>query len=76
MCSMPFSIIERACKLNLILVEEVYSLTYVETQAGDLSVIYQLTSFNYWWTNFMEKDLFFKGIRPAVNVVALCPVWI
>lgn len=23
----------------------------------------------------MEKDLFFKGIRPAVNVVALYLVW-
>jgi F-type H+/Na+-transporting ATPase subunit alpha len=45
------------------------ALPIVETQAGDLS--------GYIPTNvisitdgqiFMEKDLFFKGIRPAVNV--------
>ena len=75
MCFMPFSIIERACKLNLISVEEVYSIAYVETQAGDLSVIFQQILFYYWWPNFMEKDLFFKGIRPAVNVVALFLEW-
>jgi len=63
-------LLERACKLN-----EDYgsgsltALPIVETQAGDLS--------GYIPTNiisitdgqiFMEKDLFFKGIRPAVNV--------
>jgi len=63
-------LLERACKLN-----ENYglgsltALPIVETQAGDLS--------GYIPTNiisitdgqiFMEKDLFFKGIRPAVNV--------
>jgi F-type H+-transporting ATPase subunit alpha len=63
-------LLERACKLN-----EHYgsgsltALPIVETQAGDLS--------GYIPTNiisitdgqiFMEKDLFFKGIRPAVNV--------
>jgi proton translocating ATP synthase F1 alpha subunit len=63
-------LLERACKLN-----EQYgggsltALPIVETQAGDLS--------GYIPTNvisitdgqiFMEKDLFFKGIRPAVNV--------
>jgi F-type H+-transporting ATPase subunit alpha len=63
-------LLERACKLN----EQFGSgsltaLPIVETQAGDLS--------GYIPTNvisitdgqiFMEKDLFFKGIRPAVNV--------
>lgn len=63
-------LLERACKLN-----EDYgagsltALPIVETQAGDLS--------GYIPTNiisitdgqiYMEKDLFFKGIRPAVNV--------
>jgi len=63
-------LLERACKLN----ENfgggsLTALPIVETQAGDLS--------GYIPTNiisitdgqiFMEKDLFFKGIRPAVNV--------
>ncbi len=63
-------LLERACKLN-----EAYgsgsmtALPIIETQAGDLS--------GYIPTNvisitdgqlFLEKELFFKGIRPAVNV--------
>jgi F-type H+-transporting ATPase subunit alpha len=63
-------LLERACKLN-----ERYgsgsltALPIVETQAGDLS--------GYIPTNvisitdgqiYLERDLFFKGIRPAVNV--------
>jgi F-type H+-transporting ATPase subunit alpha len=63
-------LLERACKLN-----ENYgsgsltALPIIETQAGDLS--------GYIPTNvisitdgqiYLEKDLFFKGIRPAVNV--------
>jgi proton translocating ATP synthase F1 alpha subunit len=63
-------LLERACKLNQTFGEgSLTALPIVETQAGDLS--------GYIPTNvisitdgqiFMEKDLFFKGIRPAVNV--------
>jgi len=63
-------LLERACKLNANFGEgSLTALPIVETQAGDLS--------GYIPTNiisitdgqiFMEKDLFFKGIRPAVNV--------
>jgi len=63
-------LLERACKLNSDFGGgSLTALPIVETQAGDLS--------GYIPTNvisitdgqiFMEKDLFFKGIRPAVNV--------
>jgi proton translocating ATP synthase F1 alpha subunit len=63
-------LLERACKLNHNYGSgSLTALPIVETQAGDLS--------GYIPTNiisitdgqiFMEKDLFFKGIRPAVNV--------
>jgi proton translocating ATP synthase F1 alpha subunit len=63
-------LLERACKLNPDFgAGSLTALPIVETQAGDLS--------GYIPTNiisitdgqiFMEKDLFFKGIRPAVNV--------
>jgi proton translocating ATP synthase F1 alpha subunit len=63
-------LLERACKLNQNFGGgSLTALPIVETQAGDLS--------GYIPTNiisitdgqiFMEKDLFFKGIRPAVNV--------
>jgi len=63
-------LLERACKLNPDFGGgSLTALPIVETQAGDLS--------GYIPTNiisitdgqiFMEKDLFFKGIRPAVNV--------
>jgi len=63
-------LLERACKLNRDFGRgSLTALPIVETQAGDLS--------GYIPTNiisitdgqiFMEKDLFFKGIRPAVNV--------
>lgn len=63
-------LLERACKLNYDFGGgSLTALPIVETQAGDLS--------GYIPTNiisitdgqiFMEKDLFFKGIRPAVNV--------
>jgi len=63
-------LLERACKLNHTFGGgSLTALPIVETQAGDLS--------GYIPTNvisitdgqiFMEKDLFFKGIRPAVNV--------
>lgn len=63
-------LLERACKLNKNFGSgSLTALPIVETQAGDLS--------GYIPTNiisitdgqiFMEKDLFFKGIRPAVNV--------
>lgn len=63
-------LLERACKLNSNFGGgSLTALPIVETQAGDLS--------GYIPTNvisitdgqlFMEKDLFFKGIRPAVNV--------
>ena len=63
-------LLERACKLNNDFGGgSLTALPIVETQAGDLS--------GYIPTNiisitdgqiFMEKDLFFKGIRPAVNV--------
>jgi len=63
-------LLERACKLNTNFGGgSLTALPIVETQAGDLS--------GYIPTNiisitdgqiFMEKDLFFKGIRPAVNV--------
>lgn len=63
-------LLERACKLNPNYGGgSLTALPIVETQAGDLS--------GYIPTNvisitdgqiFMEKDLFFKGIRPAVNV--------
>jgi F-type H+-transporting ATPase subunit alpha len=63
-------LLERACKLNINYGRgSLTALPIVETQAGDLS--------GYIPTNvisitdgqiFMEKDLFFKGIRPAVNV--------
>jgi len=63
-------LLERACKLNINYGGgSLTALPIVETQAGDLS--------GYIPTNvisitdgqiFMEKDLFFKGIRPAVNV--------
>jgi len=63
-------LLERACKLNSNYGHgSLTALPIVETQAGDLS--------GYIPTNvisitdgqiFMEKDLFFKGIRPAVNV--------
>jgi F-type H+-transporting ATPase subunit alpha len=63
-------LLERACKLNPDFGGgSLTALPIVETQAGDLS--------GYIPTNiisitdgqiFMEKDLFFKGVRPAVNV--------
>jgi F-type H+/Na+-transporting ATPase subunit alpha len=63
-------LLERACKLNADFgLGSLTALPIVETQAGDLS--------GYIPTNvisitdgqiFMEKDLFFKGIRPAINV--------
>jgi len=63
-------LLERACKLNAQYGGgSITALPIIETQAGDLS--------GYIPTNvisitdgqiFMEKDLFFKGIRPAVNV--------
>lgn len=65
-------LLERACNLNpLFGGGSLTALPIVETQAGDLS--------GYIPTNiisitdgqiFMEKDLFFKGIRPAVNIGA------
>jgi F-type H+-transporting ATPase subunit alpha len=63
-------LLERACKLNINFGHgSLTALPIVETQAGDLS--------GYIPTNiisitdgqiFLEKDLFFKAIRPAVNV--------
>jgi F-type H+-transporting ATPase subunit alpha len=63
-------LLERACKLNPDFGSgSLTALPIIETQAGDLS--------GYIPTNvisitdgqiFLEKDLFFKGIRPAVNV--------
>jgi len=63
-------LLERACKLNQDFgAGSLTALPIIETQAGDLS--------GYIPTNvisitdgqiFMEKDLFFKGIRPAINV--------
>jgi proton translocating ATP synthase F1 alpha subunit len=63
-------LLERACKLNADFgLGSLTALPIIETQAGDLS--------GYIPTNvisitdgqiFMEKDLFFKGQRPAVNV--------
>lgn len=63
-------LLERACKLNINFGGgSLTALPIVETQAGDLS--------GYIPTNvisitdgqiFMEKDLFFRGVRPAVNV--------
>lgn len=62
-------LLERACKLNRLLVKVFNCFTYRWNSGGDLS--------GYIPTNvisitdgqiFMEKDLFFKGIRPAVNV--------
>jgi len=63
-------LLERACKLNSNYGSgSLTALPIIETQAGDLS--------GYIPTNvisitdgqiFVERDLFFKGIRPAVNV--------
>ena len=45
------------------------SLPVIETQAGDVSIIFDQCYFNNRWTNIsFETELFFKGIRPAVNV--------
>jgi F-type H+-transporting ATPase subunit alpha len=47
-----------------------YSLTalpIIETQAGDLSAYIPML-FQLLMANALEADLFFKGIRPAINV--------
>ncbi|MEM6811339.1 MAG: F0F1 ATP synthase subunit alpha [Pseudomonadota bacterium] len=63
-------LLERACKLN----EEegagsLTALPIIETQAGDVSAyiptnVISITDGQI----FLETDLFFKGIRPAINV--------
>lgn len=63
-------LLERACRLN----EEngggsITALPIIETQAGDLSAyiptnVISITDGQI----FLETDLFYKGIRPAVNV--------
>lgn len=63
-------LLERACKLNDTLGSgSMTALPVIETQAGDVSAyiptnVISITDGQI----FLETDLFFKGIRPAINV--------
>jgi F-type H+-transporting ATPase subunit alpha len=63
-------LLERSCKLNDTLgAGSLTALPIIETQAGDVSAyiptnVISITDGQI----FLETDLFFKGIRPAINV--------
>ncbi len=63
-------LLERSCKLNETLGSgSLTALPIIETQAGDVSAyiptnVISITDGQI----FLETDLFFKGIRPAINV--------
>ena len=44
------------------------ALPIIETQAGDVSAIFRLTSFPSPMANLQQARPFYAGVRPAVNV--------
>ena len=70
MCSTPLTLLERACRRNKDYGGgSITALPIIETQAGDISAyiptnVISITDGQI----FLETDLFYKGIRPAINV--------